>query len=50
MMTPPINYDRRVEPSLSPYYEWRVENMHQEEFQACFGENVEENSNNVDEG
>ena len=27
-----------------------MENMHQEEFQACIGENMEENSNNANEG
>ena len=27
-----------------------MENMRQEEFQACFGENVEENSNDSNEG
>ena len=26
-----------------------VENMHQEEFQACFGEKMEKNSNNANE-
>ena len=44
----PTNDNPIVEPSVSPYYEQKMENMCQEEFQACFSENVEKNSNNVD--
>ena len=42
MMTPKLN------PSYSPYYEWGVENMHQEEFKIWFGENILKNSNDTD--
>ena len=38
----PINDDPRIDPSLSPYNEWGMENMHQSELHACFGENMEE--------
>ena len=46
---PPINEGPKVDPSLSPYYEWGVENMRQSEFHGCVGENVEENSNDINE-
>ena len=44
----PINDNRDVEPFYSLYHEWGVCNTRPKEFKTCFGDNVEENSNNVD--
>ena len=44
-----MKHQLRVNPSLSPYYEWMVENRRQSKFYGCVGENMEENSNYADE-
>ena len=44
-----FNEDLGLDPYLSFYYKWGVENMRQSKFHGCIGENVEENRNAVDE-
>ena len=44
----PVNNDRRVECPYSFYNELGLEDIHLEEFRACFGEIVEENLDNTE--
>ena len=45
----PVNRDHRVEsPHYFPYVEWGVEGMRPQEFDAYFGEYVENNSNDTE--
>ena len=42
---PLVEENSRVDPSISPYNEWGLENMRQSEFHACIEKRVDQNCN-----